>query len=412
MIDAILRNPTLAGAFGLMLTGAALYVLRSIPVHAWWLIVRNVTVSLTVSGDDEVFDWVEEWLAAHGFAKNARTLKLTTGRASDGAWTLSPGYGKHVFWDGGLVVVQREVDEKVTTGYSSRPRERIKIRMVGRSQVRIRAMVAKANAHRQQRDAVGIRVWTQGWWLRMPSKAKRPIESVFLPAEQKREILDQTAWFFGNRDWFGARGIPYRHGYLLYGPPGTGKTSLVMAIASHFNRPIYVLNLATMKDDNELLTAFSQAGPNSVILIEDIDCARASAARPITTENVPVSPGEKAPEPMPVGISMSGLLNAIDGVAAPEGRLLFLTTNHIDKLDAALIRSARIDKRFEIGPLAPEQVREMAERFFPGEPHTAMRLHCDAINRPARPAADWQDEMMNIARGAKRVGAEREERAA
>ena len=38
------------------------------------------------------------------------------------------------------------------------------------------------------------------------------------------------------------------------------------------------------------------------------------------------------------GVTFSGLLNAIDGVAAQEGKILFVTTNHIERLDEALIR--------------------------------------------------------------------------
>lgn len=43
------------------------------------------------------------------------------------------------------------------------------------------------------------------------------------------------------------------------------------------------------------------------------------------------------------GISFSGLLNAIDGVASQEGRVLVMTSNFLDKLDDALIRPGRID---------------------------------------------------------------------
>jgi len=38
------------------------------------------------------------------------------------------------------------------------------------------------------------------------------------------------------------------------------------------------------------------------------------------------------------GVSLSGLLNAIDGIASAEGRLLFCTTNYLDRIDPALAR--------------------------------------------------------------------------
>lgn len=394
MLNFILTNPVLAGAAGLMASGAVLYLLREVPMRILDLLIWSLSVRLSVSGDDEVFDWINEWLAEHSYTKRARTLKLSTGRGAQGGWALAPGYGRHVFWDGGrLVVIDRSIDDKVSSGYSIRPKERIEIRMVGRRQDQLRAMIAKANAHRLSQEAIGIRVWTTGYWVAMPSKSKRSIETVFLPPDQKREILDHTAWFFGNQAWFVERGIPYRHGYLLCGPPGTGKTSLVTAIASHFNRPIYILNLSTLRDDNELLSAFSQAGPKSILLIEDVDAAAAAASRDKPL-GVVGEPKEEA-----AGVSMSGLLNAIDGVAAPEGRLLFLTTNHIEKLDPALIRSARIDKRFEIGPLLPDQVVEMARNFFPGRDDLHAEISARATSIGPRPASDWQVDFMDMARG-------------
>lgn len=48
-------------------------------------------------------------------------------------------------------------------------------------------------------------------------------------------------------------------------------------------------------------------------------------------------------------ITLSGLLNAIDGNASQEGRLLILTSNNPDALDAALTRPGRIDKRIYFG---------------------------------------------------------------
>ena len=44
-------------------------------------------------------------------------------------------------------------------------------------------------------------------------------------------------------------------------------------------------------------------------------------------------------------LTLSGLLNAIDGVTSSEGRIVFMTTNYVDKLDPALIRPGRVDYR-------------------------------------------------------------------
>jgi chaperone BCS1 len=49
------------------------------------------------------------------------------------------------------------------------------------------------------------------------------------------------------------------------------------------------------------------------------------------------------------GITFSGLLNALDGVAAQEGKVLVMTTNHVERLDPALVRPGRIDIRCYFG---------------------------------------------------------------
>ena len=63
-------------------------------------------------------------------------------------------------------------------------------------------------------------------------------------------------------------------------------------------------------------------------------------------------------------VCTAGLLNAIDGVAAQEGRMLFMTTNHIERLSAALIRPGRVDVRLEFTHATEEQITEFFVRFY------------------------------------------------
>jgi hypothetical protein len=67
------------------------------------------------------------------------------------------------------------------------------------------------------------------------------------------------------------------------------------------------------------------------------------------------------------GVSFSGLLNAIDGIAAQEGRIFYMTTNHIERLDPALIRPGRCDVKLELKKASKSQIELMFLRFYPGE---------------------------------------------
>jgi chaperone BCS1 len=155
------------------------------------------------------------------------------------------------------------------------------------------------------------------------------------------------------RRWYADRGIPYRRGYLFHGPPGSGKSSLCHVLASVIEQPIYVLNLsASSMGDAEFLERMSEIPPRSIVLIEDVDAA--FVQREATSED-----GAKK-----ATISFSALLNAIDGVGASEGRLLCITTNHIDRLDKALIRPGRVDKRFVFSNATKGQARDIFLRWY------------------------------------------------
>ncbi|CDS43055.1 mitochondrial chaperone BCS1 [Echinococcus multilocularis] len=98
----------------------------------------------------------------------------------------------------------------------------------------------------------------------------------------------------------------------------------------------------------------------SIILLEDIDAALPSREESI---NLAQRYG-RAYEGMQ-GLTMSGLLNALDGVASTDGRILFMTTNYVDRLDPALVRPGRVDFKAEIGLCTEDQLSRMFSRFYP-----------------------------------------------
>jgi chaperone BCS1 len=152
--------------------------------------------------------------------------------------------------------------------------------------------------------------------------------------------MDQaTMTFYANH------GIPYRRGYLFHGPPGVGKTSFALALASKFNLDVYNLSLLDNDlTDSDLISLLNQLPGRSLLLLEDIDTAglnrKGKSTAGARRGGAPYGGGlqrsqvPRDPEDYNVGddedagsnsrVTLSGLLNAIDGVAAPEGHVLIM----------------------------------------------------------------------------------------
>lgn len=179
--------------------------------------------------------------------------------------------------------------------------------------------------------------------------------------------MQDIANFRKSKQRYSRLGVPYHRGYLFYGPPGTGKTSLVSALAANFGMSVYFLNLADF-NDRSLMSAVNQIPANSVLLFEDIDCMKGGQARPsANTQNVVSVEDRMQRDDVAVanGVTLSGLLNVLDGFFAPIGVLFMMTTNRIESLDPALLRPGRIDYRLYLGKASEQQKAELYRRFYP-----------------------------------------------
>jgi chaperone BCS1 len=225
-----------------------------------------------------------------------------------------------------------------------------------------------ASHRKRARDRSCLYLYDGGW---DPSVGYSPrwLGSVILPRGEKTRLLEDVRKFRGSRGRYRELGVPYHRGYLLYGPPGTGKTSLVSALASELSMSIYTINL-TAFSDRSLTKAVNEIPANSIVLFEDIDCMKAGDAR-VTSNHLEADrekshSSDKKEKSDLLGVTLSGLLNVLDGFHAPDGVLFMMTSNQIETLDAALLRPGRIDYRLFLGPATHEQKIELYRRFFPG----------------------------------------------
>lgn len=185
----------------------------------------------------------------------------------------------------------------------------------------------------------------------------RPLSSVILDQGLSETIVSDVREFTCNSEWYMSRGIPYRRGYLLYGPPGCGKSSFITALAGELEYSICLLNLSERgMSDDRLNHLFSVAPEASIILLEDVDAAFTS--REETSQVRTAYDGLSR-------LTLSGLLNALDGVASTEGRIVVMTTNYLERLDPALVRPGRVDVKVCIDYASVTQLEAMFGRFYP-----------------------------------------------
>ncbi|KAF5774447.1 putative AAA+ ATPase domain, ATPase, AAA-type, core [Helianthus annuus] len=198
--------------------------------------------------------------------------------------------------------------------------------------------------------------------------------------KKKEEILNDLLTFSKSKDYYKKVGKSWKRGYLLYGPPGTGKSSMIAAMANLLEYDIYDLELASVKDNTDLRKLLIETSSKSMIVIEDIDCSLDLTGKrkekhedDKEDEKDPTKKMEKMAKKKDKEseVTLSGLLNFIDGLwsACGSERLIVFTTNHIEKLDPALIRRGRMDKHIEMSYCCFETFKVLAKNYLDVETH-------------------------------------------
>jgi chaperone BCS1 len=315
---------------------------------------------------------------------------------------FTPAIGSHNFWFGGNFFQLKRQEISIMGDLGSqglttlRDQEMLTLSCFGWSTDPIKRLIQHAKEHFHvghkantvikrpaQKDM--RRLGGRGSWVKIAERPCRPLNTVVLDEERKMDVLLDINEYLNpaTARWYANRGIPYRRGYLLYGPPGTGKTSLTFAIAGVFGLDIHVVSLLepTLTEE-ELGMLFTNLPARCIVLLEDIDTAGlVRVEAPEEDSKNEDSDGKRdfnvgdltkafkkasqqTAEEAKKGISLSGLLNIIDGVASHEGRVLIMTTNHPDKLDEALIRPGRVDHQVAFTNASQTQIKELFERMY------------------------------------------------
>ena len=375
-----LANQVVAGAIALGLVGVVAASLRKVPGSLWSQLQRAIVVTARLDSRNDLFAAFVGWLNDQRFGQRSRWFTVVQAPPAVGEESaegnelpplhFSPAPGFHFFWHRGrLMWMQREIAMNLQVV------ETVHLSALFGSRSMMEELLSAVLRHAGERRANRLLLYTiDRWgeqWHLADSKPRRSLDSVVLDEGVARRLHDDIHEFFARRQWYAQLGIPWRRGYLLFGPPGTGKTSAAYALAGELRLKLATLSLTNPKlNDHSLADLLQRTPPRSLILIEDIDAFYNAREKQDTR----------------IEVSFSGLLNALDGVAAQEGRIVVLTTNHRERLDAALIRPGRIDVEVELGMATAAQLRGLLLRFHPDAADLAVRLAADYPAQSLSPA--------------------------
>jgi mitochondrial chaperone BCS1 len=251
-------------------------------------------------------------------------------------------------------------------------------------------------------------------WNLLSEKPARGLESVQLDQGIKETIINDVARFLHDKTKakYNARCIPHRRGYLFHGPPGNGKSSLAAAIAGHFSLEIFSLSLTDpeLTDGSLARLVANTEDERALILIEDIDAAgigrettaikmqNQKSTVPNEGKNADASSKKPKRTVRTSKVTLSGLLNAIDGATAPEGHILVMSSNCPEDLDKALTRPGRVDVWLEFKNASAEQLLGMFMRFFTEDGEEDWKS-TDAAAAASAPAANTEAKEPELAIG-------------
>ena len=393
------QNAFASGGLLLMIVGGLSVYLRAVPERLWYWIVGQTTMMITVKDDDAAFVWVKEWFLEQRFLRRIRRVDLDTTMRNERI-ALIPAPGRHWFWYAGRPFQVWFSRTESTHERISRRMESLTFQTIGRKRVFLQNFVDDVVRCHTRRMGVQSYLYTYNdGWDYVEGYAPRLLDSVVLQAGEKEHLVEDVKNFRASKQRYSRLGIPYHRGYLLYGPPGTGKTSLVSALAAHFGLSIYVAHLTDFTD-RSLMNSVNQVPANSLLLFEDIDCAKSGKARESATlsANTGAQAQTEKANVIANGVTLSGLLNVLDGFYAPANVLFVMTTNHIEVLDEALLRPGRIDYRLYLGKASDRQKVELYRRFFPEASEVEAREFVEA-SPSAETMAEFQGLLLGIERG-------------
>lgn len=355
-MENIFDNPIIGGGLMLSVIGTLAYSLKQVPQSVWQKVRSRVWHTVRVYDYDDAFPVLEEWL----YSNHRRSFREVEAKSRYDHNERKPDITlkrePSVFWlkIGGKTLVFSSEKMELKNAQSAAQAFSTSYRISGWLAIdHIKGFLKNIlEEHHKNKSENQVDVFTNdqwGNWNKASTIRVKPFSAVVLSTDLKGSIINDLTAFKNNQQWYLSRAIPYRRQYILHGKPGTGKTSIALASALLLKADVYVLNIKDIQSDSCLQMAFSSIRQNAMLLIEDVDTFFTSRAHNDPTDNK---------------ITFSALLNCMDGAFYKEGLVCFLSTNHVEKLDPALLRPGRTDRVIEVPYPGQDEVESFIRNFY------------------------------------------------
>lgn len=318
----------------------------------------KIGYSVVVRGDDPIYDSLSVWLLDKLPDKDRRSVRIVNRHDQPMRLAYDADTIHEITISGHKVSVALTRPESAPSAENlseyavvTRSRERITFSCSGaeaRDAVVDWLKERSEQAKKTERKPRMFRSATWGGWRDCMDVPQRDPDTIVLADGIMESLTNDLQLFLDSEQKYVDLGIPWHRGILLYGPPGTGKTSIGRALATHFQMDVYIANIPDMESDTALLGLIADLPPRSLLLLEDVDVLHAARER-----------DDQKP-----GVTLTGFLNALDGLLTPHGMIMVMTSNNKDALDDAVLRAGRVDVQQEIGLLDEAQHQRLVRHML------------------------------------------------
>ncbi len=329
-------NQFIGGVLLGAISGVILWFCKELPLKLWYFTKAQLITTISIDNTTyqkrvlyyELLKFVGERTTVNG----TRHLSYDASSDWDNASNfISLGLGTHLIFYRGIPLLANRAQTKTGTEMF----ESITLTKFGRQHGLFYQLLKEFSPPRP--DIRYIYTWKKDQWERTSVlDTGGGLDAIALDPDLRKRFETEFDNFHTKRDVHKRLGIAHKLSYVLHGLPGSGKTSLIRALAQQYNLNICILDVVGMTDA-ALLHAFSCVPNNTIVLAEDFDSARQLHARTEKTGKEDVLLSDMA-----MG-TLKGMLNALDGIQALDNIIVMFTTNHLEKIDPALIRPGRID---------------------------------------------------------------------